>query len=123
MANATIAQAISRSTVAAALKQARIDAAAHRAWMNAINRAALNLEACRWSFDGEDLLVQSATDSSKRYTVDASGCNCTAGLKGAPCWHRAARRLLIKAAEMAAVPVREVRTLAEVEAEADEMFS
>lgn len=116
MATPSIAQAVNRTTVATALRQARIEAAEHRAWINAINRAALNLEACWWSFDGDDLLIESATDSSLRYTVDAHGCECKASKKGSPCWHRAARRLLVKAGEM------QVRTLAEVQAAADEMF-
>ncbi len=45
MANASVAQAISRQTVAAALRQARIEAQEHRAWITAINKVALNLEA------------------------------------------------------------------------------
>ncbi len=50
MANASVAQAISRQTVAAALRAARTEAAEHQAWINAINRAAVNLEACSWAF-------------------------------------------------------------------------
>jgi hypothetical protein len=101
MANASIAQAVNRQTVAAALSAARTEAAEHQAWINAINRAALNLEACRWQFDGEVLRIESATNSGTYYLVSADGCPCKAGQKGTPCWHRAARRLLIKAAEMA----------------------
>ncbi len=101
MANATVAQSISRQTVAAALAAARTEAAEHRLWITAINRAALNLEACRWAFDGETLVIASATTQGTRYTVDASGCTCKAGQAGRPCWHRAARRLLLKASELA----------------------
>lgn len=126
MANATIAQNVTRSSVAAAVRQARIDAAAHPAWITAINKAAVYLESVTWQFNGEDLLIGSATDTSLRYTVDAYGCDCKAGLKGKPCWHRAARRLLCKAAEMAQ-DGRKVdtmlRSLAEVQAAADEMFA
>ena len=75
----------------------------HRAWINAINRAALNLEACPWAFDGEVLRIASAS-SSARYTVGVGGCKCKAGQAGRPCWHRAAWRLLRKAAEMLPVP-------------------
>ncbi len=100
MANASVAQSISRQTVAAALRQARIEAAEHKAWINAINRAALNLESCVWQFDGETLVIASAS-SNKRYTVTQYGCECRAFADGWPCWHRAARRLLIKAAELA----------------------
>ena len=45
MANGMIAQQVNRRTVAAALAAARVEAAEHNAWINAINKAALNLEA------------------------------------------------------------------------------
>ncbi len=102
MANASVAQAINRQTVAAALRLARIEAAEHQAWITAINKAALNLEAAPWVFDGEILRIASATTPSVRYTVDKHGCGCKAGQAGRPCWHRAAWRLLCKAAEMVA---------------------
>lgn len=126
MANATIASLITRKSVAAAVRQSRIDAAQHPAWINAINKAAVYLESVTWQFNGEDLLINSATDTSLRYTVDAHGCDCKAGQKGTPCWHRAARRLLIKSAEMAQDGQRTatiLRTLAETQALADEMFA
>ena len=74
MANASIAQSVNRQTVAAALQAARTEAAEHRAWINAINRAALNLEACPWAFDGEVLRIASAS-STARYTVGVDGWN------------------------------------------------
>ncbi len=40
--------------------------------MNAINRAALNLESCFWQFDGETLVIASAS-SERRYTVPTEG--------------------------------------------------
>src|SRR5690242_13262380 len=104
MANASVAQSINRQTVAQALQQARAEAADHLAWMHALNRAALNLEAGFWQFDGEILIVSSATTQGTRYTVDAHGCTCKAGQAHKPCWHRAARRLLCKAAELARRP-------------------
>jgi hypothetical protein len=103
VANATVAQSISRVTIAVALQAARTEAAEHQAWINAINRAALNLEACGWAFDGDVLQIASATTPAVRYTVDHRGCQCKAGQAGRPCWHRAAWRLLRKAAEMAAL--------------------
>ena len=66
--------------------------------MNAINRASLNLESCWWQFDGETLVIASAT-SERHYAVTEHGCECKAFAAGRPCWHRAARRLLIKAVE------------------------
>ena len=100
MANASIAQSINRQTVAAALAAARTEAQEHRLWITAINRAALNLEACPWAFDGETLRIASATTRGTRYTVTLDGCECKAAQDGRPCWHRAAWRLLRKAAEL-----------------------
>jgi hypothetical protein len=123
MANANVTTLITRQSVAAALAAARVEAAQHAAWMNAINRAALNLEACIWQFDGDILVIHSAT-SAARYTVDAHGCQCKAHDAGRPCWHRAARRLLVKAAEMAAPQVtRPRRSPAELQAAADALFA
>ncbi len=121
MANGMIAQQVNRQTVAAALAAARTEAATYQAWINAINRAALNLEACSWAFDGDTLRIASAT-SGKRYTVGTEGCECKAAEAGRPCWHRAAWRLLRKAAEMVA-PVRVMPTEAELQALVDELFA
>src|SRR5918999_1552492 len=104
MANATVAQSISRQTVAAALAAARTEAAELRLWITAINRAALNLEACPWAFDGETLRIASATTRGTRYTVNPEGCECKAAQDGRPCWHRAAWRRLRKAAELVQPP-------------------
>jgi len=104
MANAIVhpvrTSAISRSTVAAALRQARTACANNSRWLAAVNRAALNLEACRWAFGGEVLVIESATTPGLRYTVSATSCSCKAAAKGTPCWHRAARRLLVLAATL-----------------------
>ena len=137
MANASIAQLVNRTTVARALAAARTEAAEHRAWINAINRAALNLEACRWAFDGDTLRVESATNSGDFYTVTVETCPCNAGKAGKPCWHRAGCRLLCKAAEMTytaattngyqdapARPFEDSKpTMAELQAAADELFA
>ena len=77
MANATVAQSINRQTIAAALAAARIEAAEHQAWINAINKAALELEASSWAFDGEYLRIASRTGTS-RYTCTAHTCECKA---------------------------------------------
>ena len=123
MANASVAQSISRQTVAAALTAARTEAAEHRAWMNAINRAALNLEACPWAFDGETLRIASATTRGTRYTVSPEGCECKAAQDGRPCWHRAAWRLLRKATEMLAPHPRVELSDAELQAIVDELYA
>ena len=123
MANASVAQSINRQTIAAALAAARTEAATHQAWINAINRAALNLEACSWMFDGDTLRIASATSKGTRYTVNALGfCECKAAKDNRPCWHRAAWRLLRKAAEMVA-PVRVMPSEAELQALVDELFA
>ena len=122
MANASVAQSISRQTVAAALAAARTEAAEHRLWITAINRAALNLEACPWAFDGETLRIASATTKGTRYTVSPEGCECKAAQDGRPCWHRAAWRLLRKASELVRPPVIEI-TEAELQALVDELYA
>ena len=125
MANSTIAQSVNRSNVAQALAQARTECAGDIRWLNAVNRAALNLESCKWSFDGDTLRIESATASGTFYTVTVATCPCKAGQKGDPCWHRAGCRLLVKAAEMAAParPVADAKpTMAELQAAADELF-
>ena len=121
MANASVAQSINRQTVAAALAAARTEAAEHRLWITAINRAALNLEACPWAFDGETLRIASAT-RGKRYTVSVDGCECKAAKDNRPCWHRAAWRLLRKAAEMVMPPIVEISE-AELQALVDELYA
>ncbi len=126
MANSSIAQAVNRQSVALALRDARAKCAASQCWLNAVNRAALNLESCRWSFDGDTLRIESATSSGTFYTVTVEQCPCKAGQKGEPCWHRASCRLLVKAAEMTAParPVADAKpTMAELQAAADELFS
>ncbi len=121
MANGMIAQQVNRQTVAAALRQARIDAAEHAAWINAINKAALELEASSWAFDGETLRIASRTGNG-RYTCTAHTCECKAFQAGRPCWHRACARLLVKAAEMVQ-PARIMPTEAELQALVDELFA
>ena len=123
MANASIAQSVTRQTVAAALAAARVEAAEHRAWINAINRAALNLEACPWAFDGEVLRITSATTQGTRYTVGTHGCECQAAQEGRPCWHHAAWRLLRKAAEMLDPHPRMELSDAELQAIVDELYA
>ncbi len=121
MANASITQQVNRQTVAAALREARIQAAEYRAWINAINRAALNLEAVTWAFDGDVLRIASASTNA-RYTVTPEGCECKAGNAGRPCWHKAAWRLLYKAVEMMAPPPHVELSDAEIQALVDELY-
>ncbi len=91
---------VDRAAVGHALRDARIACAHSMRWLNAVNRAALDLEACRWAFDGNTLQIESASGSGEWYTIDEAGCNCKAGQAGKPCKHRAAYRLLVKASEI-----------------------
>ena len=108
MANASVAQSVNRQSVALALREARKECGQHLRWLNALNRAALNLEACPWQFDGDVLVIASASDGSSRYIVTAEGCECKAAQAGRPCWHRASHRSPVNAAELAAVATRNV---------------
>lgn len=88
---------IDRAKVASVVASARAKLADDRRWLNAINRAYQELETNQWLFTGRVLVVASRT-STKRYHVTASACQCQAAAKGQPCWHRAAHRLLSRAA-------------------------
>ena len=100
MTTETVPQAVNRQTVGAALRQFRIACANQPRWLNAVNRAALNLESCIWQWDGTTLLVESATETGRtRYHVTSAGCECKAAQYGRPCWHVSAFRLLQMAAQ------------------------
>ncbi len=74
MDKALISPLVNRCTVGAALALARQECAHDSRWLNAVNRAALNLEACPWQFDGDILLITSATDAT-RNIVTRHGCH------------------------------------------------
>ncbi len=104
MANASVTQSITKESIGKAIAQARIECADSRRWLNAVNRAAVELLVSHWQFDGEILSIESATTPGTRYHVDTHGCDCPAGKADKPCKHRAAWRLLCKAAEIAQQP-------------------
>ncbi len=92
---------VTRPNVGQALRYFRLSYANSPRELNAINKAALNLEACFWAFDGEELMIESATQTGLvRYHVAHDACDCQAAAHGKACWHRAAYRLLKKAATM-----------------------
>ncbi len=99
-----IVQHITKESIARAIAQARVECADSRRWLNAVNRAAVELLVSHWQFDGQILAIESATSPGTRYHVDATGCDCPASHAGKPCKHRAAWRLLCKAAELAQQP-------------------
>ncbi len=101
MSNAQYTALISRQNVAKALRDARAKCATSPAWLTAVNKAALELEVGQWAFDGETLKIASRTTSGMYYTTTEQTCQCAAHQAGRPCWHRAAVRLLVKAAQMA----------------------
>ncbi len=72
--------------------------------INAIDHAALNLEACGWEYDGEMLIIESAGVQFKRYHVAYDGCDCNIGVTGNDCWHISAFRLIQRAAEYSLTP-------------------
>ena len=123
MSNASIAQAITKESIGAAIAQARRHCADSRRWLNAVNRAAVELLVSHFQFDGETLRIDSSSTPGLRYTVEATGCDCSAGKADKPCKHRAARRLLIKAAEIAQKAAQPRKRWEQVQAEAAELFS
>ena len=122
MANGSVTQAINAHSIGAAIAQARRECADSQRWLNAVNRAAVELMLPGWQFDGETLRMPSATNPDDKYTIDASGCNCRAGRAGSPCKHRAARRLLIKAAELAEKATQPRKSYEQVCADADALY-
>ena len=108
-----------RSHVGMALRRLRVGSASLPATLTAINKAALNLEACVWLFDGARLHIESATQLGNTfYDVTAGGCTCPSGAPDRPCWHKAARELLVIAQRLA-VPHR---SPVDIQADADALF-
>ncbi len=125
MSNAILAQSITRQNVGNALRIMRHECRYDRSEVAAINRAALNLEACTWQYDGEALVIESATTQFQRYHITYSGCDCKAGQHGRPCWHMAAFLLIQRAAQLALTPAKPRMTDAEYAAAVaavDELF-
>ena len=101
----TILPLVTRPNVGQALRHFRLSYANNSRELNAINRAALNLESCFWQFSGEELVIESATQTGLvKYHVQHDACDCQAAAHGKACWHRAAYRLLMKAARVAQQP-------------------
>ncbi len=93
-------------------------------WTRAIYRAAANLAAGQFSYDGRMVILHSAT-SSTVYRIDTREpmqCSCKAHERGLLCWHITAARLIVRAAEHHAAP-RPRKSYAELQAAVDELFS
>ncbi len=97
---------VDRQNVGLALRQARHTYRQDRAMLNAVNKAALNLEACVWQWDGVTLSIESATEvgTVTHRLSEREGCTCKAGQKGRVCWAYAALQLLVIAGQLAARP-------------------
>jgi hypothetical protein len=96
---------VTRQHVGIALRQLRIAYARDRRRLNAVNRAALNLEATIWQWNGSDLRIESATQTgSITYQVSGHACTCPAAQHGKPCWHQAAHEILLDAQAIAEQP-------------------
>ena len=104
MANASVTQAINSFTIGKAIKQARQECANYPRWLNAVNKAAVELAIPSWQFDSDVLVIPSASNPSVKHTVSHNSCTCQAFAAGKPCKHRAAWGLLRKAAELAELP-------------------
>ncbi len=70
--------------------------------LNALNKAAIELEASNWQWCGSTLAIDSRTTAGKRYYVTHGACTCKAAQAGRVCWHAAAYELLQRAARIAA---------------------
>lgn len=76
------------------VSKALADASAHPRWINAINRAFLEIDSNPWierNSDGHGLIIGSPSGTA----YSANGvCSCEAYQHGRACWHRAAAGLV-----------------------------
>lgn len=112
-----------RAAFDAAVAQAERDCVGYPRWTRALTKAAeyLPQEWCTWQLDPRTLELRiTSSDRTTRYTVSAGRCNCPAD---SICWHRAARRLLILAGEIATQRSQPRKPYADVCAQADELYT
>lgn len=119
---------ITRELVGQALYRMRREVAGDARRTNAINRAALNLEACPWTFDQEEaeLYIVSASEPSKRYHITPIGCDCQAARSSRPCWHGAAYQIVNLAfaiGKQRLIAARPAHVVAEIQSRADALYS
>jgi hypothetical protein len=93
-------QSINPETLNQVAETARHQTGGDSRWINAINRAEREIvENPYLHLEGDHLLVLSST-SSNIYTANGS-CQCAAWAYGQkPCWHRAAKQLLLRCQEL-----------------------
>jgi hypothetical protein len=90
-----------QAAITAALAQVTDDR-----WIRAIYRAAAHLAAGQFSYDGQQVILHSAS-SSKVYHIDTREpmhCTCKGHERGLVCWHISAARLIVRAAQHHAAP-------------------
>ena len=126
MANASLPQAInfSRSDVDAVITDA-LSKVSDAAWIRAIHRAAANLAAGPFSYDGQHVIIRSAS-SSRSYRIctrEPMACSCKAHERGLRCWHIVAARILVRAAERNARRLAAPRFAALTAATNSELFA
>ena len=70
-------------------------------WRKAIDRALVNLGRGQFSFDGQQVILKSATSDAVYHisTKEPMHCTCKGRARGYKCWHIVAARLLVRAAE------------------------
>ncbi len=126
MTTSTLPHAVqfTRDDLNAAASAAQRKVGTDKAWQGAIARALVNLARGQFSYDGQQVILHSA--SSKRvYHIDTREpmkCSCKAHERGLICWHISAARLIVRAAEHHAAP-RSRKSYAELQAAVDELFS
>lgn len=79
--------------LAAVVSKALESAAANQRWVNAIRRAADELDSNPWIERNQHGGLIIGSPSSKLYSANGV-CSCEAYTFGRPCWHRAASRLV-----------------------------
>jgi len=127
MAQATVPQSINftRDDLNAAASAAQRKVGTDNAWQGAIARALVNLATGRFSYDGHQVILHSAT-TDDRYTIDAREpmkCGCRGRARGYRCWHIVAARLIVRAAEGHTQQPAPRKSFAQIQREADELFA
>lgn len=111
-----------RAAFDSAVERAERDCDGFPRWTRALTKAAeyLPQDWCKWQLDPrtQELLITSS-DRTTRYSVSAGWCSCPAE---SICWHRAARRLLILAGEIATQRSQPRQPYADVCAAADALY-
>ena len=103
MTTATVPHAVqfTRDDLNAAASAAQRKVGNDKARQGAIARALVNLSQGQFSYDGQQVLLHSASsDTVYRITAEEPmKCSCKGRARGYRCWHVVAARLIVRAAE------------------------